>query len=72
MKVRVCASCPYLPRDLGEHFAPQAPDLCCLYCPAAIAAAAVSPDRHKMAPLPSGHSLSPAVEIASTEAVGCG
>lgn len=65
MKVRVCASCPYLPRDLGEHFAPQAPDLCCLYCPAAAVAATVQPDRRKLAPpLPS---LSPVVEMTPAD-----
>lgn len=33
MRVKTCTTCPYSPKDLGEHYDPNATEFCCGRCP---------------------------------------
>jgi len=47
MKVKLCASCPYKPSDIGPHYSVDADDYCCLACPSLIPQAELRPRRRR-------------------------
>lgn len=47
MKVKLCASCPYKPSDIGAHYSADADEYCCLACPSLIPTAEMRPRRRR-------------------------
>ncbi|MCW5690937.1 MAG: hypothetical protein KIT48_01080 [Pseudolabrys sp.] len=47
MKVKLCASCPYTPSDIGPHYSASADEYCCLACPSLIPTAELRPRRRR-------------------------